>query len=153
MVGGIIADTYLGRFKTIQYSIGIALLGHVLLIISSLPEVLENPDGALACFTLAVVVMGAGTGGFKSNISPLVAEQYTGKIHVRTEKSGERVIVDPALTTTRIYMVNSYSLSCVKVLVLINYSPVLLLVHQHRRARRSNRHDLLRKGILPPCSF
>ncbi len=50
--------------------------------------------------------MGLGTGGFKANISPLVAEQYKKtKLFVTTRKSGERVIVDPTLTTSRIYMV------------------------------------------------
>lgn len=48
---------------------------------------------------------GAGTGGFKSNISPLVAEQQRNlKPFVRVKKNGERVIVDPAMTTARIYM-------------------------------------------------
>ncbi len=43
---------------------------------------------------------------FKANISPLVAEQYKRtKLFVITTKSGERVIVDPSLTTLRVYMV------------------------------------------------
>lgn len=47
-----------------------------------------------------------GTGLFKSNISPLVAEQYKRtRLFVITTKSGERVIVDPALTISRVYMV------------------------------------------------
>lgn len=42
---------------------------------------------------------------FKANVSPLVAEQYRRtKPFVITLKSGERVIVDPALTIARIYM-------------------------------------------------
>lgn len=49
--------------------------------------------------------MGLGTGGFKANISPLVAEQYrVTALRVKTLPSGQRVIVDPALTTSRIYM-------------------------------------------------
>ncbi|KAF9235366.1 proton-dependent oligopeptide transporter family, partial [Melanogaster broomeanus] len=44
-------------------------------------------------------------GGFKSNISPLVAEQYQiTKPFISVTKSGERVIVDPTMTTSRIYM-------------------------------------------------
>lgn len=50
-------------------------------------------------------MLGIGTGGFKANISPLVAEQYRRtKIFISTTKSGERVIVDPSLTVARIYM-------------------------------------------------
>lgn len=53
--------------------------------------------------------MGIGTGGFKPNISPLVAEQTESQREgsepvIRTLKSGERVIVDPTLTAGRIYM-------------------------------------------------
>jgi POT family proton-dependent oligopeptide transporter len=48
-----------------------------------------------------------GTGLFKSNISPLIAEQYRRtKSFVITTSSGERVIVDPALTVSRMYMVS-----------------------------------------------
>jgi hypothetical protein len=47
-----------------------------------------------------------GTGLFKANISPLIAEQYRRtKQFVVTTKSGERVIVDPSLTVSRMYMV------------------------------------------------
>ena len=50
----------------------------------------------------AMIVIGLGTGGIKSNVSPLIAEQYQQtKPVVRTLKSGERVIVDPAVTIQR----------------------------------------------------
>ncbi|EJD04975.1 PTR2-domain-containing protein [Fomitiporia mediterranea MF3/22] len=104
LYGAYLADTYFGRFRTICGAIGVAIVGHILLIVSSLPPVIAHPHGALACFCIALVIMGAGTGGFKSNISPLIAEQYTLKTHVRTKKSGERVIVDPNMTYARIYM-------------------------------------------------
>ncbi|KAH8103418.1 oligopeptide transporter [Cristinia sonorae] len=105
LFGAYIADTRLGRFKTVCWSVGIALVGHILLIVSAVPGVIENPHGALACFIIAIVVMGVGTGGFKANISPLVAEQYRkSKLFVATTRSGERVVVDPTLTTSRIYM-------------------------------------------------
>ncbi|TDL26999.1 PTR2-domain-containing protein [Rickenella mellea] len=105
LFGAYIADTYWGRYKTICVAVAIALFGHCLLIISALPPVIANNHGALACFTIAIVIMGCGTGGFKSNISPLVAEQYQKqKLNVRTTKAGERVVVDPTLTISRIYM-------------------------------------------------
>ncbi|KIP09372.1 hypothetical protein PHLGIDRAFT_126379 [Phlebiopsis gigantea 11061_1 CR5-6] len=105
LFGAYLADTRWGRFKTVCVSVGIALFGHILLIISAVPSVIEHTHGATACFILAVIIMGVGTGGFKSNISPLVAEQYRrSKLFIKTEKSGERVIVDPGYTTSRIYM-------------------------------------------------
>lgn len=105
LFGAYIADTYLGRFNTICWAILVAIIGHILLIVSAIPSVLTSSShGAFACFIIALIIMGAGTGGFKSNISPLIAEQYTLKAHVKTLPSGERVIVDPILTTSRIYM-------------------------------------------------
>lgn len=102
--GAYIADTYWGRYKTICVSVAIAILGHIIMIISSVPGVIEK-DSAIGPFALSLVVMGIGTGGFKSNISPLIAEQYKrSKLFVITTKRGERVIVDPALTTAKIYM-------------------------------------------------
>lgn len=87
----------------------ITLVGHTILVISSIPPVIAHPKGALAAFCLAIVIMGFGTGGFKSNISPLVAEQQR---HLRPfisqTKSGERVVVNPTLTTSRIYMVRFF---------------------------------------------
>ena len=109
LFGAYVADTYWGRYKTINVAVAIALVGHVLLIVSAVPGVIEKAHSALGVFVIAVVVMGIGTGGFKSSISPLIAEQYKKtKLTVR-EKGGERVIVDPTMTASRIYMVRSMS--------------------------------------------
>ncbi|KAG6908192.1 hypothetical protein DXG01_005781 [Tephrocybe rancida] len=105
LLGAYIADTYWGRFNTICVAVVIALIGHILLIVSALPGVIHHPDGALAAFVIALVIMGFGTGLFKANISPLVAEQYKRtRLFVITTKSGEKVIVDPSLTVSRVYM-------------------------------------------------
>lgn len=65
LVGAWVADQYLGRFKTIMWSIAIALVGHSVLVISAIPPVIDNPGGAVACFAVGLVIMGVGTGGFK----------------------------------------------------------------------------------------
>lgn len=104
LFGAYIADTYWGRFNTICFSVFVALIGHIILIISAVPGVIEK-ESAMGAFSVALIVMGIGTGFFKSNISPLVAEQYRRtKLFVKTTNKGERVIVDPALTVSRIYM-------------------------------------------------
>ncbi|KAG5339838.1 hypothetical protein C0989_003347 [Termitomyces sp. Mn162] len=109
LLGAYIADTYLGRFNTICIAVAIALLGHIILIVSAVPGVIENSNGALVVFIIALIVMGLGTGFFKSNISPLIAEQYKRtRLFVITTKKGERVIVDPAMTISRVYMVSSF---------------------------------------------
>ena len=60
LFGAYIADTKWGRYKTTCYSVAIVLVGHILLVISALPPVIEHRHGALACFIVAIIVMGAG---------------------------------------------------------------------------------------------
>ncbi|KAL9708586.1 hypothetical protein Ac2012v2_008255 [Leucoagaricus gongylophorus] len=104
LFGAYIADTYWGRYKTICLAVFITLIGHILLIIAAVPGVIEHQN-AIGAFVVALIVMGLGTGLFKSNISPLVAEQYRRKkLFVVTTKDGERVIVDPTMTVSRVYM-------------------------------------------------
>ncbi|GAA98100.1 hypothetical protein E5Q_04783 [Mixia osmundae IAM 14324] len=104
LLGGYVADSYFGRYKTIVYSLVIALVGHALLIVSALPGVIGELGKALPVFIVALLFMGLGTGGFKPNISPLVAEQYKPTVpFLRNLPTGETVIIDPALTVSRIY--------------------------------------------------
>jgi POT family proton-dependent oligopeptide transporter len=65
IVGGWIADEFWGRLKTVQVSITIAMLGHVILVISALPPVIKHPKPALGCFSIGLVIFGIGVGGFK----------------------------------------------------------------------------------------
>lgn len=105
LIAAWVADSYLGRFRIICYGVVIAQIGHILLTISAIPSVMDNQRGAEACFVIALIIMGTGTGIFKSSCPVLVAEQIKIKEQtVVTLKSGERVIVDPALTTARMYM-------------------------------------------------
>ncbi|KAI1932916.1 hypothetical protein LOZ58_001770 [Ophidiomyces ophidiicola] len=104
LLGAYVADQYLGRFKTIMYSIACSLVGHSILIISAIPPVISRGNSAIGAFIIGMIIMGVGTGGFKSNISPLIAEQYTETQHfIATTKKGERVVVDPAATISRIF--------------------------------------------------
>ncbi|KAJ9213861.1 hypothetical protein DTO166G4_4472 [Paecilomyces variotii] len=106
ILGAWVADEFWGRLKTIQASIGFAMVGHILLIISAIPDIIVHPNGAIACFTIGLVIFGIGAGGFKSNIAPLIAEQYKEtRLWIKViPKTGERVIVDPAQTITRIFL-------------------------------------------------
>lgn len=107
LVGAYMADQYWGRYKTIQISIFIAILGHIILVISTVPSVIAHPNGSIAAFTIGLIIFGIGVGGFKPNVSPLIAEQYESKHprqYIKIQKSGERTIVDPTMTISRIYM-------------------------------------------------
>ncbi|KAJ9638505.1 hypothetical protein H2204_004275 [Knufia peltigerae] len=105
LLGAWLADTYFGRYKMIMISIVCALAGHFILVAGATPSSLQHPDSALAKFIVGIIVFGLGTGGFKPNISPLIAEQIVvdGKLRIETGSKGERVIVDPAQTSARVY--------------------------------------------------
>lgn len=107
-----------------MYSAFIYTAGVLILFATSLPTAIEHGaalGGLIAAMVTASndcgsnrlthsqIIIGIGTGGIKSNVSPLIAEQYRGtKQTIRIEKSGERVIVDPGVTIQRIYMVSPY---------------------------------------------
>ncbi|KAJ5514315.1 Major facilitator superfamily domain general substrate transporter [Penicillium fimorum] len=104
LVSAYIAVEYWGRYKTISWSIAAAILGHIILVISDIPPVITNTDASFGVFVLGVIIMGLGTGGFKPNISAPVVEQIpivNLKVHIL--ESGERVIIDPTITQSRIY--------------------------------------------------
>ncbi|CAG8978166.1 hypothetical protein HYALB_00011481 [Hymenoscyphus albidus] len=104
LFGAYMADARWGRYKTIAIALAIAIIGHVILIISAIPPVIVKPNASMGIFIVGLIIMGVGTGTFKPNISPLVAEQLPlTKMIVRDLPSGERVIVDPGVTQTRTY--------------------------------------------------
>ncbi|KAH0843375.1 Peptide transporter PTR2 [Fonsecaea pedrosoi] len=84
LLGAYMADEHWGRYKTIC--------------------VHHNTTACYAVFMLGLIIMGFGTGSFKPNISPLIVEQIdVTRAFVKTLSSGERVIVDPIITQSRIY--------------------------------------------------
>jgi proton-dependent oligopeptide transporter, POT family len=103
--GAIVADQFLGRYNTILYFSMIYIGGIIILFASSLPQSIEH-GVALPGLVVAMIVIGLGAGGIKSNVSPLIAEQYRYvKPYTKTLRSGEKVIVDPSVTIQRIYMI------------------------------------------------
>ncbi|KAL2835682.1 POT family-domain-containing protein [Aspergillus pseudoustus] len=106
IVGAWIADEFLGRLKTIYISIAFAMTGLVIFIVSALPPIIKDADSAMGFFCVGLVVYGIGVGGFKSNIAPLIAEQYrdTRPYITNDPQTGERLIVDPTQTLTRIFL-------------------------------------------------
>jgi POT family proton-dependent oligopeptide transporter len=60
---------------------------------------------ALGGYIAAIIIIGFGTGGIKSNIAPLIADQYQRRtMAIKIQKGGERTIIDPAITYQRIYV-------------------------------------------------
>ncbi|KAF8823385.1 hypothetical protein HHX47_DHR10000303 [Lentinula edodes] len=60
LLGAYIADAHWGRYKTIFWAIMIALVGHIILIVSAVPGVIEKTEGATACFVIGMIVTGFG---------------------------------------------------------------------------------------------
>lgn len=105
IVGAIVADQYLGRYLTIKWFSLVYMAGIAVLFITSLPWSIEH-GAAFPGLLAAMVIIGLGTGGIKSNVSPLIAEQVRStSAFVETRSGGKKVIVDPEITVQRIYMI------------------------------------------------
>lgn len=89
LFGAYVAEKYLGRFKTIQWSCVVAMVGHIILISSALPAVVVYSKTAAGMFSVGIIIMGVGVGGFKSNISPLIAEQCMCRLYNLSGAHGE----------------------------------------------------------------
>ncbi|GHJ89990.1 hypothetical protein NliqN6_6392 [Naganishia liquefaciens] len=103
LLGAYVADQFLGRYKTIQVANLIVLVGHILLVVCAIPGVIEK-DGIIGLFVVAIIIMGFGSGWFKSNVAPLIAEQVTRQKAVVEVRKGKKVLIDPALTSARLFM-------------------------------------------------
>ncbi|PTB73395.1 PTR2-domain-containing protein [Trichoderma longibrachiatum ATCC 18648] len=105
LVGAWIADARMGRFWTLHLAIGISTIAHVILVAAAAPGVIIKKDSSFAAFIIGLICLCVGTGFFKANVSPLLADQNEDRrMRVETLPSGERVIVDPAVTNTRIFL-------------------------------------------------
>ncbi|RBR23670.1 uncharacterized protein FIESC28_03466 [Fusarium coffeatum] len=104
LVGAWIADAKLGRFVTLHIAIAISTIAHTILVAASSPNVIVRKDPAFGAFIVGLITLCVGTGFFKANVSPLLADQNEDtKMRVEV-RNGERVIVDPAVTNTRVFL-------------------------------------------------
>lgn len=102
--GAWVADTYLGKYNTICIFCVVYMIGILILFVTSIPSI-SGESTSLGGFVTAVIIIGLGTGGVKSNVSPLIADQIPKtKPSVKTLKSGEKVIEDPNLTIQNVFM-------------------------------------------------
>ncbi|CAG8646081.1 18018_t:CDS:2 [Gigaspora rosea] len=101
--GAILADQYIGRYNTILMFCCVYMVGLVILTLTAIPAAIAA-KASFPGLIIAMVIIGLGTGGIKCNVSPMAAEQNTNtKPYVKTLKSGEKVVVDPELTTQSIF--------------------------------------------------
>lgn len=97
------ADQYLGKYRAILIFSCIYFVGLIILTCTSIPAAIDS-GATFPGYIVAIIIIGLGTGGIKSNVSPLVAEQYRSRSpFVRTLKDGTRVIVTPQATYQKIF--------------------------------------------------
>ncbi|WWD06576.1 hypothetical protein V865_004669 [Kwoniella europaea PYCC6329] len=107
ILGGIVADNYWGRWRTICVGVAVGAVAHVILVIPAIPSVIASGH-AFPPFIISVIILAFAAGFIKPSLAPLMCDQSpVKKPVVRTTKSGERVIVDPQVTIQR-YMLIFY---------------------------------------------
>ncbi|OCF62322.1 POT family proton-dependent oligopeptide transporter [Kwoniella mangroviensis CBS 10435] len=105
IVGGIVADTKWGRFKTIAVGTGVGIIAHVLLVISAIPSVIGGGH-AIGPFLLSLYILSFASGFIKPCLATLMCDQIPVKRPtLKTLPSGERVIVDPQTTVQRYLLI------------------------------------------------
>ncbi|KAJ7120242.1 putative MFS peptide transporter [Mycena epipterygia] len=124
--GAVVADGWLGRYKSLTLFASIYVFGVLILFVTSLPVSLNHGAG-LGGLIASILIIGIGAGGMKSNLSPFMADQCSDTgMTITTTSKGERVIVDQALTLQTIYTifywcVNVGSLSAVATTLIEKY--------------------------------
>ncbi|TXT04289.1 hypothetical protein VHUM_04176 [Vanrija humicola] len=108
ILGGIIADNYWGRFKTIVVGTAIGAIAHIILIIPAIPQVIAVSDAALGIFIVSILILAFAAGFIKPCLGPLLCDQSPVKQPtISYTKKGERVIIDPQTTVSR-YLIIFY---------------------------------------------
>ncbi|KAG0041546.1 hypothetical protein BGZ83_001662 [Gryganskiella cystojenkinii] len=98
--GAIVADKWLGKYKTVLIFAIVYTLGLVLLTVSAIPSL--RPEMGLPGFLVALFcLISWGTGGIKSNVSTFAAEQIPVEDYVHPTKTG--VTINHAITVERIF--------------------------------------------------
>ncbi|TFK50328.1 PTR2-domain-containing protein [Heliocybe sulcata] len=111
IAGAMLADLKWGRFKTICFGTAVALLAHIILIISAIPSVIQGGH-AIAPFIIGLLVLAFSTGMITPSVAPLIADQCPVKSQtVKTLPTGERVIVDPSRTIENMLMMYYWAIN------------------------------------------
>ncbi|KAF9264783.1 hypothetical protein L218DRAFT_957974 [Marasmius fiardii PR-910] len=98
IVGGILADTRWGGFKTICIGTAMGIIAHVIMVVAAIPSVINGGLGVVP-FAISVLALAIATSLIKPCIVPVLSDQSPVKSqYVKTLPSGEKVIVDPGVS-------------------------------------------------------
>ncbi|XP_042891417.1 solute carrier family 15 member 2-like isoform X2 [Penaeus japonicus] len=76
VIGAIIADTFLGRFRTIFYISIIYVIGNAVLSISAIPPLMPDLNTKIAVSLIGLLLIALGTGGIKPCVSAFGGDQF-----------------------------------------------------------------------------
>lgn len=111
ILGGIIADTKWGRYKTICVGTAIGFVAHVILFVAAIPSIIHGGH-AIIPFVISILILALGTGLIKASVAPLMADQAPIQAQrITTLETGERVILDPGVTTQNIMLIYYWSIN------------------------------------------
>ncbi|GFW28355.1 peptide transporter family 1 [Trichonephila clavipes] len=74
LLGAILADSYLGKFKTILYISIVYAIGNIILSVGSIPNEMNIMKGVSL---LGLLIIGIGTGGIKPCVSAFGGDQFS----------------------------------------------------------------------------
>ncbi|KAF9366135.1 peptide transporter ptr2 [Mortierella sp. NVP85] len=98
--GAVVADKWLGKFKTVLIFAIVYTIGLVLLTVSAVPSV-KDSFGMPGFIVALYCFIAWGTGGIKSNVSTFSAEQVPEEDYPHPTRSG--VTINHAITVERIF--------------------------------------------------
>uniref|UniRef100_A0A8P4KE10 Solute carrier family 15 member 2 n=1 Tax=Dicentrarchus labrax TaxID=13489 RepID=A0A8P4KE10_DICLA len=75
ILGALIADSWLGKFKTIVYLSIVYVIGHVVKSVGAIPTV-GNPDVHIALSMVGLILIAFGTGGIKPCVAAFGGDQF-----------------------------------------------------------------------------
>ncbi|XP_024862753.1 solute carrier family 15 member 2 [Kryptolebias marmoratus] len=75
ILGALIADSWLGKFKTIIYLSIVYVIGHVVKSVGAIPSV-GNKDAHIALSMLGLILIAFGTGGIKPCVAAFGGDQF-----------------------------------------------------------------------------
>jgi POT family proton-dependent oligopeptide transporter len=100
VLGAVIADAKLGKFKTILIFSISYMIGLVLLTLSSMKWSLEANFGLAGFIVATYIFIACGTGGIKSNVSAFAADQIKDGIH---PTSDPKIYHDSRITVESVF--------------------------------------------------
>ncbi|GME83323.1 unnamed protein product [Ambrosiozyma monospora] len=103
LYSGYLADTKLGKYKSLVVGTLIGSVGHGLLVLASVPAVLKIIPVSFVLTLISIVTIAISAGFIKPNLLPLLLDQYpVDKDTVKKLDSGEFVVVDYRATLEKL---------------------------------------------------